>query len=253
MGGDTVLVAGAGGYLGRALVLELLRRGIEVRALVHRTGTVAAELAAAGADVTAVVLTHPGALVGICDGCMAVASCMAAGMSGSPEAVDRDANIALFQEAAATAARAAAGSGGSGGNSGNGRSGSGRGQDKRSSAGSASASGGGGVRRFLLVATFEGRDARASVPMQEAKEAAVDFVESLAGEHGISYTILRPTAYFKDFTDMPWKWLKRHNWMVAPGGGRTHYNPVDGAELASFMADCLLEPSAGQWADKEVP
>lgn len=76
--------------------------------------------------------------------------------SGTPESVDRDANIALFQEAAVTATRAAmgaapaaaeaaaAGAGGGGG-----------GQD-----------GGGGVRRFLLVATFEGREARASVPMQ---------------------------------------------------------------------------------------
>lgn len=74
---------------------------------------------------------------------------------GTPDSVDRDANIALFQEAAATAAEpaglpkgsaaaataaAAAGSGGAGGHS--------------------------GVERFLLVATYEGRDAKASVPMQ---------------------------------------------------------------------------------------
>lgn len=126
--------------------------------------------------------------------------------SGSPEAVDRDANIALFQEAAATR---------SGGTS--------------SSSSTSGGSTGSGVERFLLVATFEGRQARASVPMQRcagagrvaadagrwpgcqvrarqnacnqpadpcscsvpsllpcrAKEAAVDYIEEMAGEHGI--------------------------------------------------------------------
>ena len=29
-----------------------------------------------------------------------------------------------------------------------------------------------------------------------------------AGEYGLSWTIIRPTAYFKDFTDMPWKHMQ---------------------------------------------
>lgn len=34
-----------------------------------------------------------------------------------------------------------------------------------------------------------------------------------------------------------------------PGGGRSRYNPIDGAELAGFMANCLLE---GKCANEEV-
>lgn len=65
--------------------------------------------------------------------------------------MDRDANIALFQEAAATTVAAADTAGGGGGSS-------------ASNGGGASSKG--GVARFLLVATFEGREARAAVPMQ---------------------------------------------------------------------------------------
>ena len=60
-----ILVAGASGYLGSFLTRELLRRGMPVRALVHRAGSpAAAALAAAGADVVAADVTQPGALVG---------------------------------------------------------------------------------------------------------------------------------------------------------------------------------------------
>lgn len=40
-----------------------------------------------------------------------------------------------------------------------------------------------------------------------------------------------------------------HDWMLMPGGGRSRYNPIDGAELAGFLADCLLE---GKCANEEV-
>ncbi|KAL4421265.1 hypothetical protein ABPG75_010556 [Micractinium tetrahymenae] len=241
-----VLVAGASGYLGRRVVAELRRRGVTVRALVRAPrADVLSELSAAGADVVAADATRPGSLVGVCDGCFAVISCMAANMrwsSGSPEDVDRDANIALFQEAADTTDRAVAS--GSGSSSG-GRGGSGRG-------GSGSGGAAAGVRRFLLVATFEGREARAHVPLQRAKEEAVEYVESMAPEHGMAWTILRPTVYFKDFTDLPWQRMQRSRWMLVPGGGTARYNPIDGAELAASVADCVLEPTADRWANREA-
>lgn len=37
--------------------------------------------------------------------------------------------------------------------------------------------------------------------------------------------------------------------MLVPGGGGSRYNPIDGAELARFMADCLLE---GKCENEEV-
>lgn len=134
----------------------------------------------------------------------------------------------------------------------------------------------------------------------------------------MSWTVVRPTAYFKDFTDVPWRRMRvggllflglyaslaasrlglcgglrlaaccpgalpsctdsvlhvhvpsclppstspshpslpaanprpqAHDWMLLPGGGAARYNPIDGAELAAFMADCLLE---GGCANEEV-
>lgn len=71
--------------------------------------------------------------------------------------MDRDANIALFQEASATAAAAKP-----------------AGLPKGSAAaaaatvasGTSGAGGHSGMDRFLLVATYEGREAKDSVPMQ---------------------------------------------------------------------------------------
>jgi len=63
--------------------------------------------------------------------------------SGTWDSIDRDANIALFQDAAAAADRSdgVAGAGGS-------------------------SAGGGGMRRFLLVSTYDGRDAaRHGIPL----------------------------------------------------------------------------------------
>ncbi|PRW32479.1 NAD-dependent dehydratase [Chlorella sorokiniana] len=156
---------------------------------------------------------------------------------GTPDTVDRDANIALFQEAAATAAGQPPGLP------------KGVGKSAATAAGADGAGKRGGVERFMLVATYEGREAKASVPMQRAKEAAVEHIEQMAGEYGLSWTIIRPTAYFKDFTDMPWQRMQTQDWILVPGGGDSRYNPIDGAELAGFMADCLLE---GKCANEEV-
>lgn len=85
--------------------------------------------------------------------------------SGLTAQIDRDANIALFNDALAA----------------------------------------GTCRHFMLVATYEGREAKASVTMQRYKEAAVEHVIQGAKESGMHWNIVRPTAYMKDFTDMPWE------------------------------------------------
>lgn len=41
--------------------------------------------------------------------------------------------------------------------------------------------------------------------------------------------------------------------MLVPGGGWAHYNPIDGAELAAFIADALLAPPGrGEYDNAEV-
>lgn len=42
----------------------------------------------------------------------------------------------------------------------------------------------------------------------------MEYVERAAAGYGLTYTILRPTAYFKDFTDFPWQRMQ----VLAAGG-----------------------------------
>lgn len=44
---------------------------------------------------------------------------------------------------------------------------------------------------------------------------------------------------------------QRSSWALLPGGGRSRYNPIGGAELAGFIAGCLLD-TPSPYADKEV-
>ncbi|TGE25246.1 NAD-dependent epimerase/dehydratase family protein [Hymenobacter aquaticus] len=67
---DTVLVTGAGGFLGRHLVQELLRRGYRVRALVRPGSPVPPD--ARPVEWRTGDLTHPATLAGLADGCTAV-------------------------------------------------------------------------------------------------------------------------------------------------------------------------------------
>ena len=73
----TILVSGAGGFLGRNLVATLLARGYGVRAMVRRTGILGpmAGLSEVGADIT-----RPDSLRGVVDGVDGVIHC--AGLLG---------------------------------------------------------------------------------------------------------------------------------------------------------------------------
>lgn len=172
-----VLVAGAG-YLGSAVALELLERGVAVRAVVaprHPSDApqppAVAMLRSAGAEVVARDLTTAEGRGGLCEGGVrTVVCCLAASLlrpvAGTIERVDRDATIALFEELAA-----AASSGG----------GSEQQQQQRREP----------PPHFVLVATFEGRDARRCSRLHEAKEAAADHVAARAAEVGMRATIVR--------------------------------------------------------------
>ncbi|MET8977180.1 NAD-dependent epimerase/dehydratase family protein [Streptomyces sp. NPDC004539] len=92
-GSDVVVVTGAGGFVGRAAVRELLARGARVRALVRR---VAEEVEEGGVDDPARLawvtgdLTEPGAVAGLCEGAGAVVHL--ASYIGSDEAMCRAVN-----------------------------------------------------------------------------------------------------------------------------------------------------------------
>ncbi len=94
-----VLVAGASGYIGRHVVMELLRREHEVVALLRRDTTW--DLNHPNLETVRVELTEPGAWTGAIQPCSAIVSCLASRTGGVEDArrVEFDANSELLKAA----------------------------------------------------------------------------------------------------------------------------------------------------------
>ena len=99
-----------------------------------------------------------------------------------------------------------------------------------------------GARHLVLVATFEGRDSRGQTEFSEAKESAVDAIATACRLAGVVFTVIRPTAYFSDLTNRAFDSVHRHGRYTVLGDGCHRINPVDGDDVASFLADCLDDP-----------
>lgn len=152
-----VLVAGAGGVLGRLIARTLAERGHAVRSVVRRAGS-QPSLAGAAHDVRVLDGVRPGAWAGACDGVDAVVSVLGASVDPSPligrkpyTRVDAPANIALLAEA------------------------------RRA-----------GVRRCVYVSLIDGARSR-SLDYAEGHERVVDAMR----DFNMSCTVLRPTGFFR--------------------------------------------------------
>lgn len=95
-----------------------------------------------------------------------------------------------------------------------------------------------GCRHFVVVATFEGREARRCSVLARSKEEAVDHMVARSAECGVQVSVIRPTAYYKDFTDYPWASVRDRGGLtfVGPWSRDTRYNPIHGADLAAYIA-----------------
>ncbi len=105
----TILLAGATGYIGRAVATELLHRGYRVIAPVRRLPSSDTSTLPEGLDLRVAAFEDSAALTAVLDGSRpdAVISCIAS-RNGEPEdawAVDYEANRRLLDAAAAAGAR----------------------------------------------------------------------------------------------------------------------------------------------------
>jgi uncharacterized protein YbjT (DUF2867 family) len=99
-----------------------------------------------------------------------------------------------------------------------------------------------GARQIVLVATFEGRDSRGLTEFSEAKESAVDAIAAACSQAGVAFTVIRPTAYFSDLTNRAFDSVLKQGRYTVLGDGSHRINPVDGNDVALFLADCLVDP-----------
>lgn len=198
LAGRTVLVAGASGTIGRAVVQECAHRGAKVIAIVRRAADLPelAEVRQIVCDATdrQGVFT---ALSGL--GADSVISCLAS-RSGSPrdaEAVDYAANMVLLDAAIAT-----------------------------------------GAEHFLLLSAICVQ--RPHLAFQHAKLRFEAKLEKAPIEH----TIVRPTAFFKSLSGQIGRVVRGKPFLVFGDGEATRCTPISDADLASFIAECLIDQSA---------
>ncbi len=105
-----------------------------------------------------------------------------------------------------------------------------------------------GARHVILVATFEGRASRHFTAFSDAKETAVDAIGAACRQRGAAFTVIRPTAYFSDLTDRAFDSVQNSGQHTVVGDGTHRINPVDGADVATFIAECISDSTK---ADQE--
>jgi uncharacterized protein YbjT (DUF2867 family) len=99
-----------------------------------------------------------------------------------------------------------------------------------------------GAQHVILVATFEGRDSRILTEFSNAKESAVDAIDAACRLAGVRFTVIRPTAYFSDLTNRAFDSVLKGGRYTVVGDGSHRINPVDGDDVAVFIANCIGNP-----------
>lgn len=209
---QTVLVAGATGYVGQRLVAELLRRQYAVRALVRKYGRLAASDGDECEEVMGDVLDRE-SLAHACRGCDAVVSCVGGSLMSAPNIQEAfrptgEGNLALFQ-----AARAA------------------------------------GASRFVMISSLNSAACRDQFEGFRVREEAIDRIMELteqdahrSGGSGIAYTIVEPSGFFKDYERIFRTVQCKRRASSLGDGFHRQANPIDGADLAARIADTLARP-----------
>lgn len=198
-----IWLAGATGYIGRALARELVARGHAVTALVRPGALARADAltrdALEGCRVVEVELADgPTVTAALGDGPVdAVFSCIASrtGVAEDAWRVDHAGNVALL-----AAARAA------------------------------------GARHFVLLSAICVQ--RPQLAFQHAKLA----FEAELQASGLTWSIVRPTAFFKSLAGQVERVKAGKPFLVFGDGALTACKPISEADLARFMADCLDDP-----------
>ncbi|WP_274653735.1 SDR family oxidoreductase [Paenibacillus humicola] len=203
---QTVLIAGATGYLGRYLVKAMKERGYRVRALARNPESLAQPGPHGSPSVRSYTdevfkgeATKPSTLEGACDGVDAVIS--AIGITRQKDGatymdVDYEGNLNVLREAEASER----------------------------------------TDRFMYISVFKGGEIPGS--LTAAKER---FVRRLK-QSELGHVVVRPTGYFSDMEDF--LQMARKGRVYLFGTGDRKMNPIHGADLAAFCAEGLAAGNA---------
>jgi uncharacterized protein YbjT (DUF2867 family) len=194
-----VLVAGAGGRLGSAVVGELKRRGYPTRSLARDAARL--EAPTRGHEIFAADARRPEALRGACEGVGVVISAMGASLrlgrtretSATFQDVDYHANLNLLAEALRA-----------------------------------------GVRKFVYVSLHGAGEMRG----RGYVDAHESFVEALRAS-GLDYTVIRPTGFFYVFEEIYKMAQRGRVALVGSGSARTNpIHEADVASECADAVEC---------------
>lgn len=93
-----------------------------------------------------------------------------------------------------------------------------------------------GISQFVLLSAI-----CVQKPMLEFQRAKLKFEEELR-KSGVTYSIVRPTAFFKSIAGQIEKVKSGKPYVMFGDGRLTACKPISEADLARFMADCLEDP-----------
>ena len=207
--GEKVVVVGASGYIGKAVVRESVRRGYPTTAVVRDASAAAGEANFKGANVVQADVTQPATLGGpLSSGNVDVVISCLASRSGSKKdsfAIDYQATLNCLE-----AAKAA------------------------------------GARHFVMLSAFCVTSAEQQDPYAlQFQYAKKDMEAKLREQSEVGYTIVRPTAFFKSVSGQvevvngggPFVYFDL-------GGGKcATCNPIAEADLAAALIDTITDPS----------
>lgn len=202
----TVVIAGATGYIGRAVVQESVKRGYCTVALVRdssRLETPEGQAAYAesfrGATVMECNVQDKSAVHEIISSLSpdTIVSCLA-----SPSGTKKDA-YAIDYQASLNCLRA--------------------GQDAN-------------ARHYVLLSAFCCRN-----PLLQLQQAKLKLEAELQTQSQLSYSIVRPTAFFKSVSGQLEAIQSGAPYILFDDGAATRCNPIAESELAEYMLDCLID------------
>ena len=104
-----------------------------------------------------------------------------------------------------------------------------------------------GAGHVILVATFEGPDARYTSDFLRAKEEAVDYLQQECAQRAVVFSTIRLNAYFKDLTDRAFQDVLQYGWHTVLGHGHCHINPISREDVSRFLVDCVQDHRVGDF------
>lgn len=93
-----------------------------------------------------------------------------------------------------------------------------------------------GARHFVLLSAFCCRN-----PTLKLQQAKLKFEEQLSKQSEMTYSIVRPTAFFKSVSGQYESIMDGNSYVLFGDGAVTQCNPIAEEELAEYMCDSALE------------